>query len=88
MLDPRTEEHHLDELHRSLDTVREQLARLVSTDRLAELVPIWKRPGWTTPAEYFLVSGTLASIQDQVNGLERSIEMVLKGADAVAPRER
>jgi hypothetical protein len=87
MLDTRKDEiHDLDELHRSLDVVRKQLALLVDTDLLAELLPIWKRPGWTTPAEFFLVKGMLAGIQRQVVGLERSIEVLVKGADVVAPR--
>ncbi|HEX8343811.1 MAG TPA: hypothetical protein VF657_03570 [Actinoplanes sp.] len=87
MTDTRRDEiHQLDELYRSLDDVRSRLTRLVDTDLLAELLPIWKRPGWTTPAEFLLVRGMLAGIQHQVEGLEQSIEVLVKGADVVAPR--
>ena len=75
--------HDTTELEELLGGIQRRLRVIVDEDRLAELVPIWKRPGWTTPAEFFLVRETLTSISAQVDDLERQVNVVVRGADMV-----
>jgi hypothetical protein len=71
------------ELQEMLGGIQLRLRRLVELDRLEELVPIWKRPGWTTPAELFLVGEALKSIDAQVSQIERNVDVLIRGADMV-----
>ena len=58
--DIRTLEHSVIELSASLK-------RLGQTEDLEELrLKIFPRPGWTTPAEFELVSGALQNLRAQV----------------------
>lgn len=77
---------HIDLLDKQLDSITSQLRRLVEGERLQELVPIWKRPGWTTPAEFQLVLSALEGINQQVGALDRQIEALVRGADLVGSR--
>ena len=70
-------------LEGQLDGIQRRLRLIVEQDRLAELIPIWRRPGWTTPAELFLVGEALAGIDVHVQELERRIDAAVQGADLV-----
>lgn len=45
-----------------------------------ELIPIWRRPGWTTPAEFLLVEGMLDSMVRLSSQLVEMKQVVLKGS--------
>ena len=76
-------EHDLGSLEEVLVGAQQRLRLLVETELLSELIPIWKRPGWTTPAEYFLVREALDGIARQAEQLEHAVQATLRGADLV-----
>jgi hypothetical protein len=76
-------ELEIKDLDERLRGVQDHLRSIVERDQLAELVPIWRRPGWTTPAELFLVRESLAGLAAQVAHLERGIDAAVRGADLV-----
>ncbi|MGJ6979969.1 hypothetical protein ACSDQ9_05475 [Aestuariimicrobium soli] len=50
---------------------------------LKEIIAEWRRPGWTTPAEFFLVDIQLQSLAKQAALLEESIGDLNKAAQMV-----
>jgi hypothetical protein len=79
----KNETHDVAILERQLVTLQRRLRKIVEQDRLAELIPIWKRPGWTTPAEFFLVREALTGIDAQVRNLEKNINVAIEGSELV-----
>jgi hypothetical protein len=79
----KAETHDVAILERQLVSLQRRLRKLVEQDRLADLIPIWKRPGWTTPAEFFLVREALNGVDVQVRNLEKNINLVVEGSDLV-----
>jgi hypothetical protein len=60
---------------------------ILANDRVwRELIPIWRRPGWTTPAEFYLVSAALDGMLAQTKVLAGMRQMVLRGSRAVKSR--
>jgi hypothetical protein len=58
----------------------------LADDRVwSQLIPIWRRPGWTTPAEFMLVDGALDGLQAQAEVLAGLRNVVLQGSRAVRP---
>jgi hypothetical protein len=82
------EPEHIERLEHTLVNLQGVLRKLVEEDRLAELIPIWKRPGWTTPAEFFLVHELLNAVDGQVRNLEKSIHTVIEGASMVGQNSK
>lgn len=70
-------------LDKKVDIISDLLANLSSEEDLRKLIKEWRRPGWTTPAEYILVSGMLDSFQRQVRGLVDMKQDLFKGVEAV-----
>ena len=77
---------HIEKLHVQLRDTQEALRALVDDVTLEELIPIWKRPGWTTPAEYFFVSRALQQVHDAALGLQENVRSLVKGSDLVGGR--
>ncbi len=48
-----------------------------------DIIPIWRRPGWTTPAEFVLVEGLLDSMVRLSGQLVEMKQVVQKGSLAV-----
>ena len=76
-------DHDLDRLHKNLGTLREILADLNTNDDFERLVPIWRRPGWTTPAEFLLVAGTLDSMVTLSRHLVELKGVLINGSEQV-----
>ena len=55
-------EHDIDRLEKGIRRFQEIAARLAHEKDIEELIPIWKRPGYTTPAEFMLLAGTIDSL--------------------------
>ncbi len=76
-------EHDLGELAKLLDGLQLRLREFIDRDPLSELIPLWKRPGWTTPAEFHFVRESLVALDAQIGQLERSVDVTVRGADLV-----
>ena len=66
---------HIDQLERDVKVLGRSLGRLGDKRRLAELIRIIRRPGWTTPAELTFALGALRTL----NGLAVTMDRGLSG---------
>jgi hypothetical protein len=73
--------HDVGLLEKRADEVRQHLRRIVDDD-WDELIPIWRRPGWTTPAEFIFAMSILEGIQREAEALDK-----LKGGLLAGSRE-
>jgi hypothetical protein len=69
------EEHHVNKtelrrLERSIGGYRSGLEKLVKKRIDKELIPIWKQPGWTTPAEFRMMLTLVNQLNAQVEALD------------------
>jgi len=76
---------HTKKLEAKLKRLRRDLSGLASARSWEALIPIWRRPGWTTPAEYLLVSGLLDNLINQAGVLADMRNVLQKGSGAVRP---
>ncbi|WP_295815293.1 hypothetical protein [uncultured Deinococcus sp.] len=83
---PHVGPHDLKALSREVKALHARVRELAASDRLEELLKIIPRPGWTTPAEFELVRGTVAYMNRQVAALDEAQDMLLKGANLVGAR--
>jgi hypothetical protein len=76
---------HSKRLESKLKRLRRDLAVLNSARNWEVLIPIWRRPGWTTPAEFLMVNGLLDNLITQVGALAAMRDVLHKGSGAVRP---
>ncbi|MER3482943.1 MAG: hypothetical protein C4332_07095 [Meiothermus sp.] len=78
------EAHSLTRLEKNIKALDKSLKSLAGDDGLIELLKIIHFPGWTTPAEFMLVSGLVEGLQQQVSTKARlgpnfSLKLDLRG---------
>lgn len=76
-------DHDIPTLERQITDLQDVLRKLVAKKFDTQLIPIIKRPGWTTPAEFRLVSGMLASMQAQALQLATLQDTVLAASKQI-----
>jgi hypothetical protein len=76
-------EHNLEYLETRIKELRLQLATMADTQDLEEMISIIHKPGWTTPAEYVLVSGLVDVMHDHAKALASLRQTLLNGGRAV-----
>jgi hypothetical protein len=81
--DEPKEKHDLKRLEERIDLLAKAMAKLGDGKDLKELIPIIRKPGWTTPAEFLLVAGVVDSMIAQAEGLAGLKEALVKGSRAV-----
>ena len=74
-------------LETKLKALSVHLKALADTSDMEEMLVIIHRPGWTTPAEFALVSGMLDSIQGHVNNLTEMRKTLYSGSRAIEPTD-
>ncbi|MDQ1592824.1 MAG: hypothetical protein QOG71_3451 [Pyrinomonadaceae bacterium] len=77
-------EHDIPGLGKKITALSKALANLNSEDDFKELIRIIRFPGWTTPAEFILVSALVDSMTAQAATLARMKTDLLKGSRKVA----
>jgi hypothetical protein len=75
--------HDLAALEAKLRSLQQTLGKVAGSNYAEQLIPIIHRPGWTTVAEFALVSVTVDAIQRQVDGLARHCEDLVAAAHKV-----
>jgi len=80
--------HDLDKLGRQFKDLDSLLSRLAAAERRKELIRIIKVPGWTTPAEFLLVSSITQSITAQLKVLEKLEVHLLEASQIIGKQER
>jgi hypothetical protein len=71
-------------LESGVKTLQASFAELSRQQDWEELIPIWRRPGWTTPAEFILVAGTIESMVNMTNHLIEMKRIVIDGSREVS----
>jgi len=75
--------HDLKHLEERLELLAKGMAKLGDGKDLRELIPIIRKPGWTTPAEFLLVTGVVDSMIAHAEGLAGLKDALVKGSRAV-----
>lgn len=75
--------HNIDALDAQLNEYFEILTWLSDQERLRQLLIDWRRPGWTTPAEFLLVSGLLTSMTSAAKQLGELQNTLIEGSQLV-----
>lgn len=75
--------HDLEKLGHQLKDLDTLLGRFAAAERRRQLIKIIKVPGWTTPAEFILVSSIVENITVQLKALESLEANLVKGAEQV-----
>jgi hypothetical protein len=77
--------HQIDikQLEKKVTSISNLLAKLNSAEDFRKLILEWRRPGWTTPAEFLLVSGIVDSMAGHIQVLTKLKGDLLKGSKAV-----
>ncbi len=81
-------DHDLDKLGRQLKDLDTLLGRFAAAERRRELIKIIKVPGWTTPAEYLLVSSIVTNAIAQLKALEKLEVSLLEASKLVGKDAR
>jgi hypothetical protein len=71
-------------LDKKVTSISNALAKLSSADDFRKLILEWRKPGWTTPAEFMLVSGILDSMAAQTAAMAGLKANLIKGSRAVS----
>ena len=75
--------HDVAALEAKLHKLSQSLSQLADAKHADQLLPMIRRPGYTTPAEALLVEATVDAMQHQVDGLDRSGAALFKGVDQI-----
>jgi len=70
-------------LEKKVTSVSNALAKLNSAEDFRRLILEWRRPGWTTPAEFLFVSAIIDSMAAHVAALANLKGGLIKGSKAV-----
>ena len=81
------ERHDVGRLEERITEVRERLTAIIEDDSFLELIKIIHNPGWTTPAEFRLVTTVVEAIDQQVRVIERLKVELLEGSRLVGQTE-
>jgi hypothetical protein len=84
----QVEDHDVGRLESNIQQVQTRLREYIDRDRFSELIPIIKKPGWTTPAEFYLVATTVDTIGRQLDVIDQLTEGLLEGSRLVEVKER
>jgi hypothetical protein len=75
--------HDVGQLETGINRFVDILVKLTNQETIEELIRIWRRPGWTTPAEFMFASGVLDSMIALANQLDSMESILLQGSELV-----
>ena len=75
--------HDIPKLQKRVSDLSDALARLYTPEDWQRLIPIFRRPGWTTPAEFVLVSGIVESMLAHTAALTKLKGQLIRGSEMV-----
>lgn len=76
-------DHDIDKLAKKIKGLVAAIDELAGDHRWNTLLRIIYKKGWTTPAEFRLVSGIVTNMSDQVNVLTKLQDTLVEGSQAV-----
>jgi hypothetical protein len=77
-------DHNIDHLEGQLKELHYALKLLSEDDALLELIRIIRQPGWTTPAEFMLVTGVTEALHAHTRAMVGLKQTLLSGSRAIA----
>jgi hypothetical protein len=77
-------EHNLAHLEGRIKELGEQLRAMGDTSDLEETIFLLHQPGWTTPAEYLLVSGIVDTMQEHARALTILRQSLITGSRLIS----
>jgi hypothetical protein len=77
-------EHNLAHLERRIKELGEQLGAMGDISDLEETIFLLHQPGWTTPAEYLLVSGIVDTMQEHARALTTLRQSLITGSRLIS----
>jgi hypothetical protein len=80
---PTSHKAEIKTLEKKMSSISNALAKLGSAEDLRKLILEWRRPGWTTPAEFIFVSAIVDSMAANVETLGNLKRELLRGSKAV-----
>ena len=80
--------HNIDRLDRDAKRLQEALTDLAKQSDFEELLRLWRRPGWTTPAEFLLVQGSLEAMLGLAKQLGQMKATLINGSRKVGLETR
>jgi hypothetical protein len=72
--------HDISHLARQISALNKRLTQLAEDDELQELLRHIRQPGWTTPAEFLLVSSIVVALEAQVEAVAALKTNLLEGS--------
>jgi hypothetical protein len=75
--------HDVRKLESNVKSIQKALDDLAHEDDFIEMIKHFHQPGWTTPAEFLLVSGVIDQFAAQVDALAATKKLLLVGSKAV-----
>ncbi len=76
--------HNIPGLEKKISALSDALANLNSSNDLRELIKLIRLKGWTTPAEFTLVSAIVDSMTAQVRTIAQLKTSLMRGSKQVA----
>jgi hypothetical protein len=77
-------EHDIEALDRGVEKILNLLDSIqTDRERLVELVKLWRRPGWTTPAEFLFTRNSVDGLADQAATFQRGLRSLSEGVRLV-----
>ena len=80
---PKNHKIEIKKLEKQITSISNALAKLSNADDFRKLILEWRRPGWTTPAEFLLVSALVNSMEGLTTTLTNQKNELIKGSQAV-----
>jgi len=80
---PNDHKTEIKQLDKKVTALSNALAKLNDADDLKKLILEWRRPGWTTPAEFIFVSAILDAMTAHAVVLQNLKGELTKGSRAV-----
>lgn len=77
------EDHNIDRLESQIKELHYTLKFLVDDDAWLDLIKIIRQPGWTTPAEFTLVTGVTEAMHAHTRALVGMKQVLLEGSRAI-----
>lgn len=78
--------HDIGVLEKKIHAAHDTFAKLGRDSDFEELIKIIRRPGWTTPAEFLLVSSSLDALRAQGDALLSMRQELLKASREVGAK--
>jgi hypothetical protein len=76
--------HDVKRLEAGVKKLGQSLAKLSDEKEFSELIRLFRKPGWTTPAEFTLVAGILDAMNGQAESLVNLKQALVQGSREVS----